>query len=111
MICGYLIAAALLPDVAASLEGLYGAQVAGRLTLDAKWWIPGLGMAALGALAAAAGGLFKTFHLPVLSVAQPFGGARRNRDICGVRPFSPVRDLRLLSLRFFTAKAYMPGLS
>jgi putative ABC transport system permease protein len=74
MICGYLIAAALLPDVAASLEGLYGAQVAGRLTLDAKWWIPGLGMAALGALAAAAGGLFKTFHLPVLSVAQPFGG-------------------------------------
>jgi putative ABC transport system permease protein len=74
MICGYLIAAALLPDVAASLEGLYGAQVAGRLALDAKWWIPGLGMAALGALAAASGGLFKTFHLPVLSVAQPFAG-------------------------------------
>src|ERR1019366_9997243 len=74
MICGYLIAAALLPDVAASLEGLYGAQVAGRLALDAKWWISGLGMAALGALAAAAGGLFKTFHLPVLSVAPPFAG-------------------------------------
>ena len=72
MMCGYLIAAALLPDVAASLEGLYGAQVAGRLALDAKWWIPGLGMAALGALAAAAGGLFKTFHLPVLSASQPF---------------------------------------
>ncbi|MBI1866955.1 MAG: ABC transporter permease [Methylocystis sp.] len=72
MACGYLIAAALLPDVAASLEGLYGAQVAGRLALDATWWIAGLGMAALGALAAAAGGLFKAFHLPVLSVAQPF---------------------------------------
>ena len=72
MICGYLIASALLPNVAASLEGLYGAQVSGRLALDAKWWIPGLGMAALGALAAAAGGLFKTFRLPVLSVGQPF---------------------------------------
>ncbi len=33
MICGYLIAAALLPDVAASLEGLYGASVGGRLAL------------------------------------------------------------------------------
>ena len=37
MMCGYLIAAALLPDVAASLNGLYGAQVAGQLALDAKW--------------------------------------------------------------------------
>lgn len=72
MICGYWIAAALLPDVAAGLDGLYGARVAGRLALDAKWWISGLGMAMLGALAAAAGSLFKAFRLPVLSVAQPF---------------------------------------
>jgi putative ABC transport system permease protein len=54
MVCGYLMAAALLSDVAASLDGLYGAQVAGRLALDAKWWISGLSMAALGALAARA---------------------------------------------------------
>lgn len=72
MICGYLIAAALLPDVAASLDGLYGAQVEGRLALDAAWWASGLGMAALGALVAAAAGLFKTLRLPVLAVAQPF---------------------------------------
>ena len=69
MICGYLIAAALLPDMAASLAGLYGAQVSGQLTLEAKWWISGLGMAVLGALAATAGGLYKTYHLPVLSLA------------------------------------------
>ncbi|PWB79023.1 MAG: ABC transporter permease [Methylocystaceae bacterium] len=72
MIGGYLIAAALLPNVSASLDGLYGAQVEGRLSLDLVWWASGLGMAALGALVAAAGGLFKTFRLPVLAVAQPF---------------------------------------
>ena len=71
LICGYLIASALLPNVVASLDELYGAQVSGRLALDAKWWVSGFGMAMLGALAAAAGGLFKTFRLPVLSIGQP----------------------------------------
>lgn len=68
---GYMIAAALLPDVAASLEGLYGAQVSGRLSLDARWLFSGLGMAGVGALAAAASGLAKTLRLPVLAVARP----------------------------------------
>ncbi len=36
LVCGYVIAAALLPDVAASLRGLYGAQVPGELTLKAR---------------------------------------------------------------------------
>jgi putative ABC transport system permease protein len=71
VIGGYLIAAALLPDVAASLEGLYGAQLSGSLALDARWWLSGLGMAGAGALFAASGGLYKTLRLPVLSVAQP----------------------------------------
>ena len=34
VICGYLIATALLPDVVASLRGLYGVRVAGPLTLE-----------------------------------------------------------------------------
>src|SRR5581483_617593 len=33
MVCGYFIAAALLPDVAASLRGLYGAPIPGELSL------------------------------------------------------------------------------
>ena len=33
LVCGYFIAASLLPDVAASLRGLYGAQIPGQLTL------------------------------------------------------------------------------
>ena len=36
LVCGYLIAAALLPDVAASLRGLYGAQIPGQLTLKPR---------------------------------------------------------------------------
>ena len=71
MICGYLIAAALLPDVAASLEGLYGASVGGHLALAPAWWVSGLGMAMLGALAASAAGLLKVAQLPVLAVAHP----------------------------------------
>ena len=71
LVCGYVIAAALLPDVAASLRGLYGAQVPGELTLKAEWWIAGLAISVAGALAAAAASLVKAARLPVLATAQP----------------------------------------
>ncbi|HEY2247271.1 MAG TPA: ABC transporter permease, partial [Bradyrhizobium sp.] len=71
MVCGYFIAAALLPDVAASLRGLYGAPIPGELSLRPQWWIAGLAVSIAGALAAAATSLFKAFRLPVLAVAQP----------------------------------------
>ena len=83
--CGYLIAAALLPNVAASLDGLYGAQVSGRLALDATWWLSGLGIALLGALVAATGGLFKAFHLPILMVARPFAWRRTQQKFLRAR--------------------------
>ena len=79
VIGGYLIAAALLPDVAASLEGLYGAQISGTLALDARWIISALAMAGAGALFAGAGGLVKTFNLPVLSVARPIAWREAHR--------------------------------
>src|SRR5690606_15588757 len=71
MVCGYVIAAALLPDVAASLDGLYGAHVSGALSIAPSWWASGLGMALLGALAASAMSLAKVARMPVLSVAKP----------------------------------------
>jgi putative ABC transport system permease protein len=70
MVCGYVIAALLLPDVAASLRGLYGAPVPGELTLKPEWWIAGLLICVAGALAAAASSFVKAFRLPVLEVAQ-----------------------------------------
>jgi putative ABC transport system permease protein len=71
MVCGYLIAAALLPDVAASLRGLYGAQIPGHLSLRPQWWIAGLLISVAGAMLAAAQSLWKASHLPVLAAAQP----------------------------------------
>src|SRR4030088_2093526 len=71
LICGYLIAASLLPDVAASLRGLYGAQIPGQLTLKPEWWIAGLAISVLGALAAATASLVKAIRLSVLAAAQP----------------------------------------
>ncbi len=79
MLLGYVIAAALLPNVAASLAGLYGAQVSEELALQPSWWVAGLAMAALGALAASAGGLVKTLRLPVLAPAQPFAWREAHR--------------------------------
>jgi putative ABC transport system permease protein len=72
LVCGYLIAAALLPDVAASLRGLYGAQIPGQLTLKPEWWAAGLAISVLGALAAATASLLKAIRLPVLAAAQPY---------------------------------------
>jgi putative ABC transport system permease protein len=71
MVGGYLIAAALLPDVAASLRGLYGAQIPGQLSLRPQWWLAGLLISVLGALLAAAASLLKASRLSVLAAAQP----------------------------------------
>jgi putative ABC transport system permease protein len=71
LVCGYLIAASLLPDVAASLRGLYGAQIPGQLTLKPQWWFAGIAISVLGALAAATASLAKAARLPILVAAQP----------------------------------------
>jgi putative ABC transport system permease protein len=54
ILLGYMVAAMLLPDVAVTLRGLYGADVAGTLQFRASWWVSGMAIALLGSLAAAA---------------------------------------------------------
>ncbi|CAG8865727.1 hypothetical protein PS627_01646 [Pseudomonas fluorescens] len=68
---GYLLAGLLLPDVAASLRGLYGAQVAGQLSLSPEWWLAGLGVSVLGALLAGVSSVLRAARLPLLALAQP----------------------------------------
>ncbi|APC14783.1 ABC transporter permease [Pseudomonas frederiksbergensis] len=68
---GYLLASLLLPDVAASLRGLYGAEVAGQLSLSPLWWFSGLGLSLLGALLAGANSLLRAAQLPLLALANP----------------------------------------
>lgn len=71
MLAGYGMAALLLPDVAATLRGLYSAEIPGELTLQPVWWIAGLAMTLAGAIAAAATGFIKLQRLSILAAAQP----------------------------------------
>ncbi len=68
---GYIIAAALLPDVAATISGLYGASVSGTLQLRPEWWLSGLLIAVGGTAMAASASLWKLARMPLLASARP----------------------------------------
>lgn len=68
---GYLVATLLLPDVAATLRGLYGASVSGTLQVRPEWWLSGLGIAVFGTLLAASSALWRIARMPLLASAQP----------------------------------------
>ena len=67
LVVGYLVAAALLPDVAATLRGLYGAEVEGTLTLRPEWFASGLAMSVAGTAVAAASGVWQVARMPILA--------------------------------------------
>ncbi|MEL6233007.1 MAG: ABC transporter permease [Pseudomonadota bacterium] len=71
VLLGFLIAAALLPDVAATLRGLYGAQVSGSLQLRAEWWLSGFGLALFGTALALAGRIWRVARMPLLAGGRP----------------------------------------
>ncbi|MEM1377231.1 MAG: ABC transporter permease [Pseudomonadota bacterium] len=71
IVLGYFIAAALLPDVAATLRGLYGAQVGGALQLRAEWWLSGFAIALAGTTVAMASKLWQIASMPILASARP----------------------------------------
>ncbi len=69
VVSGYLLASLLLPDVAASLRGLYGAEVGSQLSLGAGWWLGAVGLGLGGALLAGAQSLWRAARLPLLALA------------------------------------------
>ncbi|MFT6466474.1 FtsX-like permease family protein [Halopseudomonas sp.] len=71
VLSGFALAGLLMGDVAASLRGLYGAQVAGQLSLGAGWWLAGLGMSLLGTLLAGGSSVLTALRMPVLAWARP----------------------------------------
>lgn len=77
---GYVIAAALLPDVAATLRGLYGAEITGQLQLRPIWWASGLAMAFGGTGVAAMAAFWKLAHMPLLSFNHPRAMSLRASD-------------------------------
>ena len=69
---GYLIAGFLMPDVSATLRGLYGADVAGTLQLRPIWWVSGMAVAMGGTAVAASAALWMMSACRLsCSVAEP----------------------------------------
>ena len=77
IVLGWAMAAALMPGVAATLSGLYGADVAGSLQLRPGWVLSGLGTALAGTALAGARGLIQTARMPLLAagMAAPWAQA------------------------------------
>ena len=71
ILMGYLIAASLLPDVAATLRGLYGAQIPSSLTLQGDWWLSGIGMALFGTTIAFTDRIWQLSRTPLLATSRP----------------------------------------
>ncbi|CUX70961.1 MULTISPECIES: FtsX-like permease family protein [Agrobacterium] len=67
---GYVVASALLPGVAMTLRGLYGASVAGSLSIRPEWWLAGLGIAVVGTGLSSLQHLWRVWRMPLLSAAQ-----------------------------------------
>ncbi len=99
VVLGYLLAALLLPDVAATLQGLYGAPVAGRLAVRPEWWAVGLAIALGGTLTAGARSLWRVWRLPILAPAQPRAWARASeRALAGQGALAVLLGLTAIGL-------------
>ncbi len=71
LILGYAIAAALMPGVAGTLRGLYGADLPGTLSFDPAWAGAALAMTLAGTTIAAAQAIGRSARLPILATARP----------------------------------------
>ncbi|WP_117192041.1 ABC transporter permease [Rhizobium terrae] len=76
VVIGYFVASALLPGVAATLRGLYGASVPGALSLRPEWWLAGMAMAVAGTALSSVQSLWQVRRMPILTAAQPRAWAR-----------------------------------
>lgn len=67
---GYGLASMLMPGVAATLRGLYGASVPGTLSIRPEWWGAGLAMALAGTAISSAQCIWRLWTMSILSSAQ-----------------------------------------
>jgi putative ABC transport system permease protein len=76
VVIGYVIASGLMPGVAATLRGLYGASVPGALSLRPEWWAAGIAIALLGTAVSSSQSLWRVWTMPILSAGQSRSWAR-----------------------------------
>jgi ABC-type antimicrobial peptide transport system, permease component len=106
---GYLLASALLPGVAATLQGLYGASVSGSLALRPEWWGAGLAMALVGTACASAQNLWQVKQLPILSAAQPQAWAGLSARVLRAQVACGLLLLVLSAVLAFTGTGLVVG--
>lgn len=106
---GYLIAALLLPDVAATLRGLYGADVSGTLQLRPSWWLSGLAIALGGTAIAASGALFQIGRMPLLAAAHPRALAMAAGQRARLQGALAAILLAICGVLMFTAEGLIGG--
>ena len=70
VILSYFLAAALLPDVAVTLNGLFGANLNKGLSLDPSFWISSLGISTFGAVCSSAPSLWKIGTLSPIEASK-----------------------------------------
>ncbi len=108
LVLGYFLAGALLPDVAATLRGLYGAPIDGQMSLRPQWAAAGLAMATGGTLAASGHALWRLSRMPLLAGPglQAWGGGNTPARITGLFGLALLAAGALL---FFTTKGLIAG--
>ncbi|MDP5085731.1 MAG: FtsX-like permease family protein [Yoonia sp.] len=106
---GYVIAALLLPDVAATLRGLYGADVSGTLQLRPSWWLSGLAIALGGTALAASGALSQLARMPLLAAAQPRALAMAAGRRARLQGYAALVLLVLSAILMVTAEGLIGG--
>ncbi|KIN73456.1 ABC transporter permease [Sulfitobacter guttiformis] len=106
---GYLVAATLLPDVAATIKGLYGAQVSGTLQLRPSWWLSGLAISVLGTAIAATGALASVARMPLLASARPHAWATARSGMHLVQMGTSIGLLAAAGVLALTAEGLVMG--
>ena len=108
LVIGHLIAAALLPDVAVTLRGLYGAPVDGQLALRPLWIVSGLAMAIGGTLLASGHVLWRLSRMPLLASPglQAWGGQTKARRLSALSGLALIIGGMIV---FFSAKGLIAG--
>ncbi|WP_293451750.1 FtsX-like permease family protein [Planktotalea sp.] len=109
VLLGYLIAAALLPDVAATLRGLYGAEVTGTLQIRTSWWASGLGMAVGGTLVASTGTFLRLSRLPLMEAGTPQAWAGASRGVMVGLAFTGMALLTIAAVLSIIATSLIQG--
>lgn len=70
LVSGLWLAKALLPDVAATLQSLYGADVSASLSLPWYYWLGGIGVTLGGLFIAGSGVLWRASRISLLGLGQ-----------------------------------------